>query len=346
MPEYGTSRESFTPLVSPALEAQNSAAQLSMFGTYRGSDTSETASPIDLSGDLPTNGGIGHSTPRKPKKRSNPSISRSATRPVRSSPAMKPQQKKKQSKSISTIPPREIAELLEAERPPRHSLTGSGDSGKLSLPTSHYSSEAGSISPEPLTEVLMPPPTTSWPGSMARSPFMAAQASALPVSYTPLATSPATPASLMRIQKNGTNAYLRTPTAHRDSPALESDLMEDITLPEPATTKNKRPRPMRVSTLDDQAVQARSSRPGPTSVPVSPGATLLPSPSIQSLNSPAASMLPTRSDLKTNGKRGNKRTSSMHVSPALRPRISPSIQPLLPDGGSFVPLLRFLDLAH
>ena len=346
-PDYAAPADAFSPLTSPALRAQNQAVQHSVYGAVRSSDTSDTTSPIDPSLDLsaPTSGPPTTNV-RKSKRKSSSSSTKNPVRAVRQSPAMKPQNKKKQ-QSSTVIPPKEISGIIEeARRSNQANKTQQTADGKTRFPYSQDSSGPDSVSPEPLSEVLMPPPATPKCSSASRSPYLNANQhghQAVPLQDTN--DEPATPASLMKIRKqagkvNGKNrptSSLKEQTAIAEAGMEQT--MEDVVLPEPAGTA-KKPALKPINTAD---VNSGSSTPfmgarkapkdGSASAPITATTSALPSP--QLLASPSSAGAVKRVDSRTKSGDPKKRNSqsSVHVSPALRPKISPSIKPLLPEGG-------------
>ena len=360
MPEYTIPGEYFSPLTSPALEAQNHAAQRSIYGNVRRSDTSDTTSPINMSIDFNTYHG-NTSTPalRKSRRKNSAGTPKTPARSVKQSPAMKPQTKKKQSSS-TIIPQKEVAEVIEVAQKPTANGVTRPSNGKLSLPYSQDSSEAGSISPEPLSEVLMPPPATPRPGSAGKSPYLQPkQAGSQPTTSPAMNSEPATPASLMRIQAQREKAaagYMDSSNLKESASIAEADMeriLENISLPEPATsTKPSLPPLDTAIVIDDQAtttLSAMQSLPAaPASAPITTTSTMFPSPLPAATPSPVGTVPSRKPDPKSTGKGSKKRnsTSSSQVSPGLRPRISPSIKPLLPEGGRFSNILSNALFVH
>ncbi|KAL8852207.1 MAG: hypothetical protein Q9221_002917 [Calogaya cf. arnoldii] len=336
--------EFFSPLTSPALEAQNHGSQRSVYSAVRGSDTSDTTSPIDMNID-PSLQQFVASAARKPRRRTSSAAQRNPQRAVRQSPSMKPQSKKKQLSGTS-IPPKRVSGIIEdAENAKQSSYASQQTRSKGPVSRSHDNSEAESISPEPLSEVLMPPPATPKSASSSRSPQIIAATTASQLGPIPATDDkPATPSSLMRIRnaaKRPAGSALKEQTS-----TLEAQLeqtMEAIPSTETPKTSSKRPAltPLRTSdTHDDETTPTMSARKTPkiaaTSAPVTATGSSFTSPTLNPKGSPNGSLNNRRGDALPNGRGGNKKrtnSSSVQVSPALRPRISPSIKPLLPDGG-------------
>ncbi|MCJ1359589.1 MAG: hypothetical protein MMC33_009591 [Icmadophila ericetorum] len=336
MPEFTIPGEYFSPLTSPALEAQNQmhAAQRSVYGVVRGSDTSDTTSPIDMT--TLAHSPLNSATNLRKSKRKTSSVPKPAARAVRQSPAMKPQSRK--SKSSSTvIPPKEIAEIMEEARVSTPTMNTHPPSGKLGLPYTQDSSEAGSISPEPLSEALMPPPATPRPGSAGRSPYLKPKVGHSLLSQSVDTNSPATPASLMRIQKQAQSdadkrKLLRLKEQTSSAEAEMEQIMEDIVLPESATAVKPSLKLIDTSSANNPTPTLSAQMKPPGSAPLTANSAVFPSPHINAMPSPSPSLAGKRAEPKAIARNNKKRNSSSHVSPALRPRISPSIQPLLPEG--------------
>lgn len=345
-PEYALPIDAFSPLNSPALRAQNQryAAQHPVYRTVRGSDTSDTTSPVDPNIDfaIPQPAST-PATLRKSKRKTSSSSTKVPARAVRQSPAMKPQRKKQSSSTV--IPPKEISGIIEEAR---KSQQPQGVDKRLPLPYSQDSSGADSVSPEALSDILMPPPATPRSNSAGKSPHLNAtqgQTQGSPVQD--VNGEPATPASLMRIRKqNGkANGNQPQPSSLKEQTAMaEADMeqiMEDIVLPE-SPNSNKKPVLRPINTIDANKDQHTSTiaarkppRPGPASAPITATGSAFPSPQLSELASPTTTGAIKRADSKMKSRDPRKRNSqsSVQVSPALRPKISPSIKPLLPEGG-------------
>lgn len=338
-PEFAVPGEYFSPLTSPALEAQNTANHQSIYGALPRSDTSDTTSPIDMNIDFGAPISASRSSSVRKSKKRNPSTSKTPNRTVRQSPSMKPQSKKK-TLSATTIPPKEISGIIQNAQKSKKPLSLSPSAATLGLPYSQDSSEAGSISPEPSSDILMPPPATPRSSSSSRSPYLLAKQSGL----QPLTGEPATPASLMKICKpNGqccSNQQQHTCSDKQSGPAHGMEqVLEDIALPEPAKTGMKPIlTPLDTSNANLGRTSASASLQkvnlhGPLSSPPTATNSLFPSPQITSATSPSSCLSHKRADSKSGGRENKKRNTSVQVSPALRPKMSPNIKPLLPEGG-------------
>jgi hypothetical protein len=338
-PEFAVPGEYFSPLTSPALEAQNAANHQPIYGPLPRSDTSDTTSPIDMNIDCgaPTSAS-GSSSVRKSKKR-NTSTAKTPNRTVRQSPSMKPQSKKK-TVSATIIPPKEISDIMQNAQKSTKPLSLSPSSATLGLPYNQDSSDAGSISPEPSSDILMPPPATPRSSSSSRSPYLPAKQSGL----QSLTGEPATPASLMKICKpNGQCCSIPQQHPCSDKQSGEAhrmdQVMEDIALPEPAKPSMKpilTPLDTSNANLGRTATSAtvrKVTRIGPLSSPPTATTSLFPSPHIPGATSPSSCLSHKRADSRLGGRENKKRNTSVQVSPALRPKMSPHIKPLLPEGG-------------
>ena len=349
-PSYAAPTDAFSPLTSPALRAQNQqlGGQRSVYGAARYSDTPDAVSPSDQNADYtvppPSSTPV---TLRKSKRKTSSASTKNPTRVVRQSPAMKPQRKKHSASTI--IPPKEVSGIIEEARKAKQAQ---GVEGKLPFPYSQDSSGADSVSPEPLSEILMPPPATPKSTSASRSPCLNAKQGQPRTATTKDATGEAaTPASLMRIRKQGkkSNGYQHRSTSLKEQTSLGQEsaeqTMEDIILPDLAGT-SKRPALRPINTTEANKDEQTPALPankdpvnGSVSAPITATGSAFPSPSASALASPTATGINRRGDLKHRGRDPKKRNSqsSVQASPALRPKISPSIKPLLPEGGSLSP---------
>ncbi|MCJ1409157.1 hypothetical protein MMC19_003235 [Ptychographa xylographoides] len=338
LPEYTIPGEYFSPLTSPALEAQRGPAQRSVYGPIRSSDTSDTTSPTDMDVDHSiASAAVVGAALRKSKRKSASVSTKPPGRSVRQSPAMKPQSRRKQPSS-TVIPPNEVAELMEGASRPTQNGTTLTNNGKLALPYGQDSSEAESVSPEPLSEILMPPPATPRPGSVGRSPHITAQGSQS-APLPPMRNTPATPASLMKIRKKADSAAHARRNLEESNLRAEAEMeqiMEGITLPDSVVGGKPTLPTLDTTVLNDDQVTPTLSARGTKSATTPASSTIMPSPQIGSVASPASSISSKRGEARIGGRGSKKRNSisSSQVSPALRPKISPSIKPLLPEGST------------
>ncbi|CAG5177797.1 uncharacterized protein ALTATR162_LOCUS8383 [Alternaria atra] len=315
IPDFTVPGAYFSPLTSPALNAQSHQhVHQQSQNTTSGSSTGH--SPVDVDMDMLGEPAMvpqdqGRRSLRSTNKRNAPRTNGNGR--VRQSPIVKPNRRK--STVSSLIPPKGVTELMHEARSMRPSTNG------LDVPRTRESSETDSISPEPMLSDMRPPPK---PGSSTASPAMMAQRNSQN-------GTPATPASLMRIQ----------PSPDFSGSQEAPPMLEDLTLPEASLD---RPGLSRLDTAvrnEDGDTPRLSARKTPKLNPLStPGASMSarPSPMLDAMStptSPAFSMTNGKKDpkLTRNPKKRNSVSSNL-VSPALRPKISPSIKPLLPDGGS------------
>ena len=343
-PDFMPPVDSFSPLTSPALRAQNHALHQSLYGGVRGSDTSDTTSPIDpsLETSAPTSSGTTPSVLRKSKRTTSSGSSKGPNRAVRQSPVVKPQSRRKQPSS-TVIPPKEVAGLLEQAHKSK-SITPIGADGRLPIPGVQDSSEPDSVSPEPLSEILMPPPATPKSNSASRSPILDAKQGGKEQANANVRDkgAPATPASLMKIRKQAgkTSGLLRSKINLKEqNVAAEAEMeqiMEDIQVPEPPTS-SKKPSVGSISAEGANANPTSSSDRTPTGPKpsIKASGSSFPSLTASVLASPNGTSVNNLSDQPKLKIRDSKKrnSTSNQISPALRPKISPSIKPLLPDGG-------------
>jgi hypothetical protein len=316
----------FSPLTSPALNAQNHQQAQGQTGQYNTSGSSTGTSPAGVDVEM-----LGEAAIAQPEqgrrlrstKRNAPRSSNATTR-VRQSPIVKPGRRKATVSSL--IPPKEVSELVEeAQRSKGARLSSRG----LGVPHSRDSSEIDSVSPEPLSE-MGPPPK---PGSVTQSPAMVAQAK----HRNSEDVAPATPASLMRLTQSP-----NVGGALDGLPALE-----DLALPEASLDRPLLSRLDTAARMEDQETPRMTARKTPKLGALStPSASAAlsgkPSPmlsAVASPMSPAFSMNGSKKGEPKSARIAKKRNSvgSALVSPALRPKISPSIKPLLPEGGMYLP---------
>ena len=323
MPEYTIPGEYFSPLASPALIAQSAApAERSMYPRFHASDHSETTSPVDMNFDNSLKTAATSAPASKRQKRRSPTGNvRQGARSVRQSPAMKPQRKKQSTSAV--ISAKEAAEVMASASRPTTAGGSQRQGDNLGLPANQNASESGSISPEPLSD-LMPPPATPKPGSAGRSPYIAPQGEAQPAPARSM-KAPATPRSLMKIQQPSSKAQ------SQQGPDGDSE-MQDISLGEAAMDSGSFLPNIDTRVAGSQPTPTTSAQKADLSASTMSPTPVLPSPATSTAPTPKALSSKAKNEFKATGK-GKKRNSSSHASPALRPRISPSIKPLLPEGG-------------
>ena len=323
LPEYTVPGEylaPLTPLTSPALKGHNSNSGL----YYSNAQNDATFTPSTM--DLPSphaSGSVGPSSPGivKKQRRKQSTQSRTGARQVRQSPSVRPQTGRQRNKTLTESQIGEAAGSATSQNPGN----GTPSSGHL---RSAENSGQDSVSPEPLSEPLMPPPALPRPG---KSPTAAGQE----LNLAHISTTAATPASLMKLQnqqqhqQQHRNAQQKSAlrSANLESSNAADEPMEDISLPEPASG------PLRPITArgDLTPMPTPSDRPGTSSVG--------PSPQISAMQSPTGPVGITRTDTKSSTRTGTgtstKRrhnTSSTQASPALRPKLSPNLQPRTSSG--------------
>ncbi|GFF43207.1 phosphorus acquisition-controlling protein [Aspergillus udagawae] len=324
LPEYTIPGEYFTPLTSPALEAQNSNGNGYPFQSV--SEVGFLHSPADA---IP--GSSAPSSPglmRKHRRRPSTTKSFSSRAKKQQSPSVRPQTRKK---SMLNLNSDEVLNGLSQDQGVSKILPH-GVSGLRQ--SSNESSDQDSVSPEPLSEPLMPPPALP---PARKSPAIVPQADQSQTS------APATPAMLMRLQRP---QPVENPTGQFNGQArlvsTESfdDVMEDVMLPEAATPSSQLSRPQ-VARIDT-AMKSGSATPV-TSASITPSlepkidrnpGSIAPSPRTMAMPSPSGPIAK-KSETPKLGPMGRKRQSlsSTHASPNLRPKISPSIQPLVRGEG-------------
>ncbi|KAB8199318.1 hypothetical protein BDV34DRAFT_207100 [Aspergillus parasiticus] len=328
LPEYTIPGEYFTPLTSPALEAQNANSTGYPFHSGHVSEIGFVNSPIDSS--IPVS-----SSPNSPglirkhhRRRPSNTKTFSARAKKQQSPSVRPQTRKK---SLLQINSDEVLNGLSQHQGGPRSQPSTGSGLRYG---SNESSGQDSVSPEPLSEPLMPPPALP---TARRSPAIAPRAAQ---SQT---NEPATPAMLMRIQRPQHSPAAIGQASGPVSSESQDDIMEDVILPEAATptTHFSQSQVTRIDTSlrngrTDAASPATSAvitpvlEPKPTPLAERTSGSVAPSPRTVAMPSPSGPV-GKKSDTPKLGPLGRKRQSlsSSQPSPNLRPKISPSIQPLV-----------------
>lgn len=295
VPDYVVADEFFSPLTSPAIEAQQNYAS-----------ASTTASPVDLNSD-PTAHENSAIASKKGRKKLNPSSrAAAAARSLKQSPAMRPATRRRQASQNS--PP--------AQRPGMTAARSHPGSRLLPGSSSQAVSSEDSVSPEPLSEALMRPP----PVPQGKSPTGILRL------RSESGNAPATPAMLMKIPGNQTK--VDPPIDGAKTPSLP-EVMEDIALPDAAAELPARVLPeinTNVSHDDDQSTPTLSAKTPKLSADSTPRST-----GMKASNASQENLSKPSRGGRTNKKRQS--VSSAAISPALRPKISPSISPLAPNTG-------------
>lgn len=325
-PEYTVPGEYLTPLTSPALEAQGPNHNSYPFPSRQISDMGFVQTPSDTSGIPGTSAQSSPGIVRKHRRRPSAST-RFSGRAGKPSPSVRPQTRKKPLLHINSG---EILNGLYQEngskRPP-----SSGNSFRFS---SNDSSGQDSVSPEPLSEPLMPPPALP---QTRKSPALGPQA---PSSH---ASEAATPATLMRIQSS---QHKHDPTGQFRGQAQlvagepSDELMEDVVLPEAATPTTKlltKNRNISTNVQTDASTYAASASGTPSLEPKSGTLNKAPgfvasSPCIGAM-SPPLGPISKKSDSRNGTSRKRQSVSSSQISPPLQPKISPNIKPMLRSEG-------------
>lgn len=360
LPEYTIPGEYFTPLTSPALEAQNSSSSNNAnVNNVNNVNAYYHARQVSDVGFVPTSAEVnflpGASAPpspsiiRKTNRRRGSTAASSRIPPrskVKQSPSIRAQTQRNKGKSTSTSATPTSEEFYnslshELAKPQNH------DVRSLQVSSTEGSGQ-DSVSPEPLSEPLMPPPALPAP---RKSPVMAAQPAQSPGTA-------ATPATLMRIQRSqhALDSSSQFGGAHLE---VHDEIMEDISLPEAAAPAIQ-PRPkanridtsFRTSTATASPAISANLTPAlePRSAATDRSGSIALSPRTMAMPSPSGPV-PKRSDPSRSSVSSRKRpsVSSTHASPQLRPKISPSIQPMMrgneskspqPQKGPFDPRIQ------
>ena len=314
-----------SPLGSPALEGQHYNNQVA-YSRPPTSSSSLAASPIERGQEAPGDSTQPQGEPaRKLRKKGN--MARSQGQVGERKTASKAQGGRRK----GALPPAATATEKQPERP-REQMQPSG-SNLVSLVPSTMSSDTSSVSPEHLADTPMGPPPR--PGSVGQSPSILAKrksASAFAENEGPVV---ATPASLMRLQPSKENIPGR-PTSAPSQTGEPEPILEDLALPEAATSPKQPPNLARIDTA--LAEHSAGAREGSQGTPLSATPVPLTSERTSPLNglaSPTSATAPPSGKASARGGRGSKQRNGTSTlpSPALRPKISPNIKPLLPEGG-------------
>lgn len=299
MSDYGLADDFFSPLTSPAIEAQT---------VYTGA----TASPVDLNLDLgntqPTSAGQ-----KRPRRKAS-NISRTPARSVKPSPVTKPQLRRRQP-SLSSISIDRVGTAL-GQAPYGSNLLPLGP-GSATLTASD-----DSVSPEPLSEAAMRPPPIPQPAKSPRPPVLNKKSSG---------GNAVTPATLMRMPSD--QALGSKALAQQDNPKEGEELMDDMMLPAAVSVA-----PPVLATIDtskagddSETTPTMSAKSAKHTASSTPRSTLIRSESVEKFAKPGK--------VDGRGGRASKKrqsTSNATISPALRPKISPSISPLVPSSGKIM----------
>ncbi|CAI7604883.1 unnamed protein product [Penicillium viridicatum] len=323
LPEYTIPGEYFTPLTSPALEAQNAESSNYQYHARQVSDMGFVPTTAEVNPLPGTSAPPSPSIIRKPNTRHRPSPATTRlnnTRKVKQSPIIRAQRKRSTLATNSEEFYNSLTQEMNSTKPQNQGIRS------LQI-SSNEGSGQDSVSPEPLSEPMMPPPSLPPP---RMSPAIAPHVKP----SSPGAA--ATPALLMRIQRNQHSqdpaGQFRGQAQLAEPPAeFPDDIMEDISLPEAAAPSPLRPKPNRIDTA--VRTPSISTNGTPFLDPLSAthdkphSASLAPSPRTSAMPSPSGPV--PRKDSRSAASRKRPSMSSTQASPQLRPKISPSIQPLM-----------------
>ncbi|KAI4720446.1 hypothetical protein E4T48_03340 [Aureobasidium sp. EXF-10727] len=338
--EYTVPGACFSPLTSPAMHAQQQNRNHA-HGHYTNpttADNSAAASPLDLNMDVDSLKDVTEAAPRRSRRKPHMPHSAGPAARMRQSPIVKAQRRRSAHQSTTILPHQVNNVLMEAQN--RSQAQGSRTPSTDYMPPYHEESSAESISPEPLPDSVMGPPPL--PPSVFHSPALQPQNHSAPASTPirshsgPMASCPATPASLMSIAKKQQNMD-RSVGPHPGSGQFQvqsqdqMNMLEDLALP-PSVAESARPAFDTTLSSENTPRLAPAIKGKPR---LAPSNSTTASPVIGATGSPAFGPVGTKLDQKRSQpkKRGSVGTTSALVSPAIRPKISPSIKPLLPEGG-------------
>ncbi len=298
MSEYGLADEFFSPLTSPAIEAQ---------AAYSGTGT--TASPVDPSADQAASGTTTTAGTKRSRCKGSAST-RPAARSVKQSPAVKAQPRRRHP-SLTSL---HLDRSMLPHSAPATSLLPSAPNSAIIQPSDD------SVSPEPLSESIMRPPPIPQPGRSPQ-PILASQGT----------NNPVTPATLMKMPSN--QSMVAKHLEHHLAGQAVDEPMEDIMLPDPAASVAP---PILASIDTSKAGDDSESTPTMSAKSAKLSAASTPRSALGRTASQEAFVKPGK--VESRGGRASKKrqsTSSATISPALRPKISPSISPLAPATGKW-----------
>ncbi|KAF3483996.1 uncharacterized protein GIQ15_03320 [Arthroderma uncinatum] len=313
-PEYTTPGEYLSPLTSPALEARQSNGAGFNFPNNSHMDYGMLSSPTDLAHQHHATSGPLTNSPKLIQKQRRKS---QASRLSRQSPLVRPLngRPRPQTEAEARARTKKLSAQAAANRTSNSRNSSSNEGSGLD-----------SVSPEPLTEPLMPPPALPRSG---KSPYMGAQ----DPNQNSAMNEVATPATLMKLQKQQISPSVEGEFSRNGTVVIGSapdEHMEDISLPEPASFHGL-PSGESTPTLHSKPPQILKPRTGSISE-LRGTSSVTPSPIIRAIGSPSGPVGLKRSDSKQSSRVTKKRQSAAQ-SPALRPKISPSIQPLIRADG-------------
>ena len=332
--KYALPGTCFSPLSSPALDAQLNRRSYSQHGHT--TDSSAATSPLGLDMDDVTYITRPETeVSRKIRKRTSTPRSISTVAPGKGSPNIRPQRRRGTTKPISSSKERkELQDLGQGSYNRGHyaasALTAS----------SRDSSDGDSNSPDFLIDKPMAPPPK--PRSVDNSPSITGHRWQNDISRLDIGgQSPATPASLMRLPSDEVESIKKKAKIIPKTASPEVQVMEDLILPDAATpsTSNTKIAPTGFKSKSitpslPAEKQGTSLRPVTNPSASDAGARAKVSP--QSLVTDGTSKTGDSATKSSRNLKKRNNAGSKVVSPALRPKISPNIKPLLPEGGTLI----------
>lgn len=330
--KYALPGTCFSPLSSPALDAQLNRRSYSQHGHT--TDSSAATSPLGLDMDDVTYVTRPETeVSRKIRKRTSTPRSVGTVASGKASPNIRPQRRRGTVKPISSSKEtKEPQDGGQSSRTRVHYPTGT------LIASSRDNSDGDSNSPDLLNENPMAPPPK--PSSINNSPSITAHRWQNAISRLETGgQSPATPASLMHLSSEEKESITKRAKLIPKTTLPEVQVMEDLTLPDAATPS-----------ASNTAIASTGSVVKPITPSITAeksGALLRSVPNHSTSNAIAQAKVSPQSPA-TDGpwKTGDSATKSSRnlkkrdnggskvVSPALRPKISPNIKPLLPEGGT------------
>ncbi|KAK5197007.1 hypothetical protein LTR99_000638 [Exophiala xenobiotica] len=294
--DFGLGDDFFSPLTSPAIEAQ-------------GPFTGTTASPVDLNADQGAHVPSQTTGTKRPRRKAT-NTTRTPARSVKQSPAMKPHHRSRHP-SLSSLSLDKISSMLPQSAHPS-SLYPSAPNSAIIQPSDD------SVSPEALSEAAMRPPPVPH-SAKSPQPHATAQNS----------NNPVTPAILMRMPSKQ-SVSVKQLEQHASAHVADGPL-EDIMLPDAADSDGQP-----IASASDIGKMGDDSESTPTLSAKSAKLTASSTPRSALTRMDSSETFAKPGKLEFRGNRAGKKrqsTSSATISPALRPKISPSISPLVPVTG-------------
>lgn len=162
LPEYTIPGEYFTPLTSPALEAQNAESSSYQYHARQVSDMGFVPTTAEVNPLPGTSAPPSPSIIRKPNTRHRPSPATTRlnnTRKVKQSPIIRAQRKRSTLATNSEEFYNSLTQEMNSTKPQNQGIRS------LQL-SSNEGSGQDSVSPEPLSEPMMPPPALPPPSNV------------------------------------------------------------------------------------------------------------------------------------------------------------------------------------